>query len=246
MSALEEPSRAATRSLRSLVVPRHRRSDPAPNPSYGLSRCSRAREVRFTEGPGSFHRPLAKRSHLPLSEKMEERPETPSVVSNSLPASADSRGVSATRARRLSASDRVDRHLSLLRSRVTFPHRFARTLDFIPAPLRRAPGTLRRGVLTALRCASLRGRSAAAPRVSGWRGLRRAGSSSYGTSCDETWSASLDAFDRLLLPNHSTTNTRTASRSRHLFEARASPLRSGLAPRVKETGGPGVSRRRIR
>jgi len=33
---------------------------------------------------------------------------------------------------------------------------------------------------------------------------------------------------------------------RHLFEAYASPLANGLAPMDQETGGPGVSRRRIR
>jgi hypothetical protein len=35
-------------------------------------------------------------------------------------------------------------------------------------------------------------------------------------------------------------------RSQHLFEACTSPLRPGLAPRTRETGGPGGSRRQIR
>jgi len=107
MSALGEPSRAPSPPLASPVALRHRRSAPSPTASYGPARSSRARGVRFTEGPESSRRPLAKRSHLLSSEKMEERLEAPSVVSNSLPASAGPRGVSSARSRRLSAPDRV-------------------------------------------------------------------------------------------------------------------------------------------
>jgi len=54
-----------------------------PTSSFGLVCCSRAHGVRFTERPESFHRPLAKRSHLLCREKMEERLEAPSVVPES-------------------------------------------------------------------------------------------------------------------------------------------------------------------
>jgi len=85
-------------------------SAPLPTVSYGLARYSRTREVRFTEQPESFHRPLAFEEPSPLGEKMEERLEAPSVVSTRLPASADPRGVSATHTRRLAAPDRAIRH----------------------------------------------------------------------------------------------------------------------------------------
>jgi len=55
-----------------------------------------------------------------------------------------------------------------------------------------------------------------------------------------------DAFDRLLLPTTFDYEHSRRVRSQHLFEACASPLRPGLAPRTRETGGPGGSRRRIR
>jgi len=85
-------------------------SAPSPTSSSDLTRFSRTRTVRFTERPESSHRPLARRSHLLCREKMEERLEAPSVVSNSLPASADPHGVSASRTRRLAAPDRTTRH----------------------------------------------------------------------------------------------------------------------------------------
>jgi len=81
-------------------------------------RCSRAHAVSFTERPESSHRLLAWRSHLLCGEKMEERLEAPSVVSNPLPASADPHGLSAVHTQRLAAPDRAIR----LAVPVTFGH----------------------------------------------------------------------------------------------------------------------------
>jgi hypothetical protein len=65
---------------------------PAPPPCAALERM----RFGFTERPESFHRLLGWRSHLLCSEKMEERLEAPSVVSDSPPASAALSGLSAT------------------------------------------------------------------------------------------------------------------------------------------------------
>jgi len=72
--------------------------------------------------------------------------------------------------------------------------------------------------------------------ISGWRwaaALRVSGSGRFArgwltllrTALRQGAEREPDAFDRLLLPNASTTNTRASCRSRHLSEACASPLR---------------------
>jgi hypothetical protein len=220
-------------------------SAPLPTVSYGLARYSRTREVRFTERPESFHRPLAFEEPSPLGEKMEERLEAPSVVSTRLPASADPRGVSATHTRRLAAPDRAIRH--------AVPVTFGRDAC---APFRSDTGPTRHlcGVHLAPCDAwphrlslPTRSRGGRLPSVSADRAvcdrLTRPPAACLATvrgaraRCVRPTSASHTVFDY----EHS-----RRVRSQHLFEACTSPLRPGLAPRTRETGGPGGSRRRIR
>jgi len=177
---------------------------------------------------------------------MEERLEAPSVVSNPLPASADPHGISAVYTRHLSMPDRVTRH--------AFPVTFERDAC---SPFRSGtgcwPGT------SAARASRLATRGSAAPRgpsvvemgwpalrVSGSSSLRRAGPPSYGLPCGRTRStSSMDSTD-FCFPTVFDYEHSRHMRSQHLFEACASPLRPGLAPRMTETGGPGGSRRPIR
>jgi len=109
-AALVEPSRDASRPLTPHVASRHRRVGSLPDrqlqPHVPLSSTCGLfdRETRIVPPSPRVEEPS------PLCEKMEERLEAPSVVSVSLLASADARGVSAARTRRLSAPDRVTFH----------------------------------------------------------------------------------------------------------------------------------------
>jgi len=109
MSALVEPSRDPSQPLTPPVATRHRRVGSFPD---------RQLEPRalLSSARGLFHRearivPPSPRLEepSPLSEKMEERLEAPSVVPNPLPASADPHGLSAMHTRRLAAPDRAIR-----------------------------------------------------------------------------------------------------------------------------------------
>jgi hypothetical protein len=82
-------------------------STPTSTVSSCLVRHSRAHAVSFTERPESFHRPLAWRSHLPVTRRWRNDSKYLPSCRDSLPASADSSGVSARQTQRLSALDRV-------------------------------------------------------------------------------------------------------------------------------------------
>jgi hypothetical protein len=153
ISALVWPSRE---SFRRLTAPCH-----LPAPAHRLL----SDRQLFPRAPlwrdrGSFHRetrivPPSPRLEeaSPRNEKMEERLEPPSVVSNRLPASADLRGLSATQTRRLAAPDRPERvclpcDVPAFRPRtVSLGHRFCRCLcdreprlaPWIPAAPRGSP-----------------------------------------------------------------------------------------------------------
>jgi len=152
MSALVEPSRDAFRPLTPYVVTRHQRvgscSDRQLPPHALLS------STQGQVSPRDQNRSTVSscgRSHLPFREKMEEQLRAPSVVSNSLPAFADSPGFSSESARRLAASDRALRHcLPCDVLAMTTAHRFARAAgvtrrlcDAIPALARDDPAAPR-------------------------------------------------------------------------------------------------------
>jgi len=175
------------------------------------------RETRVVPPSPRFEEPS------PLGEKMEERLKAPSVVSNSLPASADPRGVSASRTRRLSAPDRVTSH--------SFPVTFG---DDSCAPFCSGTGAssgtvcgvtprLATRSLTAPRDPSVLEDGPTALRVSGTNSVRRAGPPSCDPACAGARSTSSDAFDRLLLPNR--------FRLRALAPRCAPSICSRLAPR---------------
>jgi hypothetical protein len=113
MSALDEPSPKAIRPLASSVASRHRRvgsmSDRQLLPHAPLWS---AQGQGLPREPESSHRPLVSEEPSPRYEKMEERLRAPSIVPVTLPASADTPGVSALRTRRLATPDRTTHHAS--------------------------------------------------------------------------------------------------------------------------------------
>jgi len=253
MRTLRAPSfhvgagRAFTSCLPTSGVPRRR---PAPVRRFLADHKlwpparSRAPAVQFTERPESFHRPLAFEEPSPRSEKMEERLGAPSVVSNSLPASADPRGISAAQP---SASRRRTGRAatpSLLRSGVTPAHRLLGRCCY-PAPsavraraLRREP---RPPIVT--RPSSRRALCRPSQRIGR---VRWAHSSSYGPPCGGARSTGAMRSTDFCFPRTSTTSTRATLVPSISPRPAPRPLATGLRPGAKETGGHGVSRRRIR
>jgi len=75
----------------------------APRASLELTRSVSPRDQNRSTVPSL-------RGAISSSEKMEERLETPSIVSTPLPAFADPHGLSAMHTRRLAAPDRANRH----------------------------------------------------------------------------------------------------------------------------------------
>jgi hypothetical protein len=118
-----------------------------------------------------------------LHEKMEERPEAPSVVSVSLPASAGPRGVSSTRTRCLFGTGQS--RVACLPCDV--PACGACTVSLGPGATQgfcgAAPRTSRPATCTALRGPSFGGDERTVPRVSGRIGLRRASSPACAPPC---------------------------------------------------------------
>jgi len=171
---------------------------------------------------------------------MEERLEAPFVVPNPLPASADPHGLSAAHTRRLTASDRAI-HRAVP---VTFWHDAC-------APFRSAPGpsTSRPAARDHAPCGTRLHRPSLLIR--------------FGDELLPSVSAALAVCDGLTRPPAACLSTVRGARARcvrptsashcfdyehsrhirsqHLFEACASPLRPGLAPRTTEAGGPGGS-----
>jgi len=102
-------------------------SAPAPTAS---SRPVRSLDAQGRTLPNDQDRPTVPSRggvHLPFREKMEERPKAPSIVSDSLPASADSSGVSAQGTRHLSVPNRAFRQCFPCDVPAMTPaHRFAR------------------------------------------------------------------------------------------------------------------------
>jgi len=241
--------RAFTSFVRSSDASRRR---PAPDRRLHLRRPAGAPCVSLerakspvTDRPESSHRPLALRSHLLFREKMEERLEAPSVVSNPLPASADLRGVSAAHTRRLAAPDRVIHHAVPVTFWRDACAPFRSDTGCYPASLR-LPHTPRGARLHRPRGPPrFRGerlRSASADRAV-CDGLARPPASCLATvhgaraRCFRPTSASHCFSTRALAP---------VSLPASLRGLRLAPSREGLAPSPTEAGGPGVSRRPIR
>lgn len=208
---------------------------------------SRAHEVRLTARSESSHRPLACEEPSPLGEKMEERLKASSVVSNPLPASADARGVSASRTRRLAAPDRVARRTVP----VTFGHDVRCTVPLGCRTLLRhlCGGTSRlstRG-LTAPRDPSFFGGWARYPprqrfeqRATGWHTLLRPAL----RQCAEREPRCISTD--FCFPTSSITSTRASCVPSISSRLAPRPFALRLPLRMTEAGGPGVSRRLIR
>jgi len=177
---------------------------------------------------------------------MEERLEAPSIVSTSLSASADPRGVSAAQTRRLSTSDRAMCHAVP----VTFKHDACAPLCSSAGLRSSASATtasrLAARGLAAARCPSLVGDGLPSSASAERGGLRVAGLPSCGLPCGRARSANPMRSTDFCFPmlRLRTPVPRVAPGSSPRLAPR--PFARGLAPWMTETGGPGVSRRPIR